>query len=203
MLDGTAAPEFREIFHIAELLVVAVPTLVQLAGSKLFELVAVSDLDAVGSRQGDEPILLQLGQCPGHRLDRQAEIVGDVASGHWQPDGALLLRTGLLRHQEEEARDLLRCRLAAEQEHLVLGGAELVGGDGQDALCKARHFIDETVESRALVTAERDLRDRLCRIDADALRREAEKLAGREEAGDLPATIGKNLQSRSMPRTTS
>ena len=60
----------------------------------------------------------------------------------------------LVRHHEKEARDLLRRRLAAEQQHLVLGGAELVGRHRQQALRKARHLVDKAVEGLPLVAAE-------------------------------------------------
>ncbi len=66
------------------------------------------------------PVAAQLGHAAGDRLDREAQMVGDVGAGHRQPDTASAACGPAGGHLEQEGGDALAGRLAAEKEHLLV-----------------------------------------------------------------------------------
>ena len=65
---------------------------------------------------------LQLREGARHGFNRQAEIVGDVGSAHWEIDGPVVSLA--LRQVEQEGGDFLHGALAAKQQHVRVGRSD-------------------------------------------------------------------------------
>lgn len=69
---------------------------------------------------------VKLRQCARHGFERETEIVADVAAAHRQRHHACNGEAAV--HFEQEGRNALHRGLAAQQQHVVLGMAQLGGG---------------------------------------------------------------------------
>ena len=96
--------------------------------------------------------------------------------------------------RQQERRQPLARRLASQQQHLFLRRHQFVGGDLEQALLHQREVIQQGAQRGPLEPAIAHVFDRLGAEGVGIGDREAEKLAGADEAGDLPPSVGQQLE---------
>jgi hypothetical protein len=90
---------------------------------------------------------------------------------------------------DQEARQPLARGLAAEQQHLLLGGRELVGGTLQKRPLHRREAIQGGEEPATVEAAHPGLVHGLGAVDVDAARGEAEEVTRQREPRHLPTPL--------------
>ena len=74
----------------------------------------------MGIRHRDDARIAQRRDRTAHRLDRHSEMVGDIKSAHCQIEPLAGPNICPIREPEKERRQSLFCRLAAQNEQMLL-----------------------------------------------------------------------------------
>ena len=150
---------------------------------------AQADLTSAGTQQCAS--LFELRQGPRHGLYGQAKVVGDVAPGHRQCEGASAAQP--LVNVDQERCHPFHGGAPTEQQHMVLGVTQATGGHVPKV---ARDIgVASGGALYALSPEDQDLCVRQClgRMPVGLALLEAEQVARQVEAGDLSPTVVENL----------
>ncbi len=122
-------------------------------------------------------------------------MVADIAPAHRQGQPVAADAAPLVPAQQkmQEGGQLLQRGLAAEQQHLVLGRGQLVGGDLQHPALERRVFPEKLVQPLARHAAGGHRGDRLAAIGVAPVIGETDDIGGEQKAGDHPPPVRQEL----------
>jgi hypothetical protein len=87
------------------------------------------DLALTGIEEAKNAPALQIGKRARNRLQRQSQIVRDIAAAHRQRHDVGGRQATV--HFEQEGGDALQRALAAQQQHVILGVLQVVRGQAE------------------------------------------------------------------------
>ena len=85
---------------------------------QIFQNVQIAQANLTRAWQIYDIVAFQLRKGARYRLDREAQIISDVLTGHGQTDGAVTM--GFLHPIEQEGGNLLHRAAAAEEKGVIL-----------------------------------------------------------------------------------
>ncbi|HEY1259231.1 MAG TPA: hypothetical protein VGF34_08270 [Stellaceae bacterium] len=155
------------------------------------ERIAVEERNLMRIGEGDQTAALQVRQDAAYGLDRQTEVIGNIAPRHRQPN----LSAGILAigHFDQERRHPLAGRHAAEAEQMVVRCQQIPQHDFAQMPRDFRIVPDQPFGRSAREAQDRDVVDRFGREAALPEILEAERIAGEAELGDVPPSIGQEF----------
>jgi hypothetical protein len=92
-----------------------------------------------------------------------------------------------------QRRDLFHCRLAAQQQHLVLRCRQLVVGEIEQPPLHTRIKLEQGIELGPCKPAQHHIADGFGAVRITLARRQPQKIPGIEEASDLASAVGEQL----------
>ncbi len=146
--------------------------------------------------RGEQAGALELRDLPAHGLHGEAEIVRDVGAAHRDlDDGGLVgLLADAIRQHDEERGDALGRGLAAQEQHPIEGAVEGLGGVLEQPPLQMRPSVHALAQAVLIEHAELDPVHRLGERRVLPRQHRAEEIPAEEEAGDLLAAVGQELE---------
>ena len=148
-----------------------------------------------GIGQPDDVLALQLGEGAADRLDGQAQVIGDVGPAHGQRHraGGQPLLGGAARQLQQEGCHLFLGGLAAQQQHLLLRGHQILHGHGEHLAFQARELVHHGVQLAVGEPAQLGGDQGLGGVAIAAVQPQPEHVAREQKADDLAAAVAHQL----------
>jgi hypothetical protein len=152
----------------------------------VLERLAIDDRHPARAGKPDDAALLQDGEAAAYRLDREAEIVGDLVARQGQADRAAGAVGEARRHPREERADLLQRGGPAKDEDLLLQPADRLEAQVAEGPRQSGVGVGEHLDTLSRIAGDGgaldDSLDGECVLVPDG---DAEKVAGEQEPDDL------------------